>query len=172
MINVSLFIEEDTLVTLTGTEDITSERMSDNLSISTRYTNSATCHLDGSRAFYIRCLTTTIDICQDMTATDSHLGITLNGSCRTQIFTDARSCIEVRNTTRTTTKHITIISMTIGSLQSATFSRCSIAILIQVTRCISIRIVWCEWCFEWPAGALKVFCWCIVISPYRISKWL
>ena len=119
-VHIGLLVKEDTLVTLTGTKDIARKRMCNNLCDGSRHTHSTTSHLDGSRAFHVRSLTTTIDIGQDVSATDSHLGLTLYATCRAQIFTDTRGFVEIRHTTRTTTKHITIVGMTVGSCESAT----------------------------------------------------
>ena len=129
-VHIRLLVEEDTLVTLTSTEDIACIRMCYNLSHGTWNTHGTTCHRDGSRALHIRSLTTTIDICYDVTSTDSNLGRTFYTSCCAQIFTDAFGCIEVRDTTRTATKHITIVGVTVGSLQSAAIRWLTIRILV------------------------------------------
>ena len=118
-VHIRFLVEEDTLVTLTCTKDIACIRMCHDLSNGTWHTYGTTCHRDGSRALYIRSLTTTIDICYDMTASDIDSGLTLYATCRAQIFTDAVCCVEIRNTTRAAAKHITIVGMTVGSLQSS-----------------------------------------------------
>ena len=120
-VHIRLLVEENTLVTLTCTEDITRIRMCYDLGDGTRHAHSTTCHRDGSRALHVGRLATTIDIRDDMTACDIDSGLTLYATCCAQIFTDAFGFVKIRHATRTTTKHITIIGMTVGSLQSATF---------------------------------------------------
>ena len=152
VIHVGFFIEEDTLVTLTCAEEVTSYGMSQNLSICTRYTNGTTCHRDIGCTLYVGCLATAIDTCQDMATTDFYIGITLNSSCRTDILTD--TVLQVRHTTRASTEDITIVGVTIGCNPSATFSRYATGILAYFPSCIGIRVIGCERCFIFPAGAL------------------
>ena len=87
ILHVCIFIEEYTLVTLTTTEEITCDRMIDNISISARYTNCTIGHHDGSRSIHIGGFTTAIDIGQDMSASDGHICITSHLTCAHDIST-------------------------------------------------------------------------------------
>ena len=119
---IRFLVEEDTLVALTSTEDITRIRMCYDLGNGTRNTYGTTCHRDGSRAQHIRRLASAIDIRQDVPAADGDAGVALHRASCHQIFAGSLRLIEVRYATRTSTEHISVIGVTVGSLQSAAIS--------------------------------------------------
>ena len=86
---IRFFVEEDALVALTGTEDITRIRMCYDLSDGTWHTDGTAGHLDGSRALHIRSLTTAIDVRYDMSSGDIDRGVALDAACGAEIFADA-----------------------------------------------------------------------------------
>ena len=77
-------VEVDTLVTLTGTEEVTSHRVSLHLLHSTRNAQRTATHVDSSRAIYVSTLVTAIDTGQNMTALDIHNGIAIHRSRRAE----------------------------------------------------------------------------------------
>ena len=145
---VSVFVEEDALVALTTAKDVARERMSNNLSVSTRHTNRTGCHRDVSRAIHIGGFATAIDVGQDMTAANGHICISFDLSSTVQIYTSAQCVIEVRHTTGTATKHVAIVGMAVGSDRGSTRRfLCMILIIIifafiQSCRIRVVRSVW------------------------------
>ena len=77
-------VEVDTLVTLTGTEEITDYRMRQFLLIGTWYTHSTTRHVDGTTARHVGLLVTAIGTGQNVSACDIHHGITSYRTCCTE----------------------------------------------------------------------------------------
>ena len=85
ILHIRVFVEEDTLVTLTATEDVTRERMTDNVIIITWHTNRTSSHRDSSRAIHIGSLATTIDVRQDVSTRNRHIRITFHLTSTIQV---------------------------------------------------------------------------------------
>ena len=99
IIHICFLVEVNTLVTLTGTKEVTGHWVILDLLCRTWHTNCSICHLNGSFTQHISGLATTIDIGQNMTATDSYLRVAFHCSCAIQVFTDTLFSVEVRHAT-------------------------------------------------------------------------
>ena len=134
VLNICVFVEEDALVALAGTEEVAGDGVSVNLGQRARHAYRAAGHLDCRCTVHIGGLVTAIDVGQDMAATDGHVRVTLHPSCAHNVsaFTQINA--------------------------PAALSRFPAWIFIQIiTSCVSIRVVWCA--ARWiviPAGTFQV----------------
>ena len=137
MAYVRALVEVYTLVALTGTEEVAGHRVSCNLRQRTRHTQRTTRHRDVSSTGNIRHLITAIYVCQDMTAADIHVCVTLNQAGRHEpfIFFTAQRISEV---TGATTKDVTIECMTVRASCTVSFS-ISFSIITTLARMFIVR---------------------------------
>ena len=99
IIHICFLVEVNTLVTLTGTKEVTGNRVILYLLRCTRHTERAARHGDFCCTQHIGGLTTTIDVGQNVTTADLHVGVAFNRSCTIEVFTDTLCGIKIRHTT-------------------------------------------------------------------------
>ena len=148
ILHVGVLVEEHTLVALAGTEEVTDDGVSLNLLHRTRHTNRTSRHRDGRSTQHISGLAAAIDTRQDMTASNRHVCVTLDGSCAAEVNTSTQCSVEVRHTTRAATEHVAVVRMTIlGDIRTALGIFCKGSIIVILTVCriqiLRIGIVWC-----------------------------
>ena len=99
IIHICFLVEVNTLVTLTGTKEVTGNRVILYLLRCTRHTERAARHGDFCCTQHIGGLTTTIDVGQNVATADLHVGVAFNRSCTIEVFTDTLCGIKIRHTT-------------------------------------------------------------------------
>ena len=131
-------IEACTLVSLTGTEEVTGYRVSLCIYICTRHAKRTTHHVDSTLTAglvyqrlsfgiigictHISCLVTAIYTSQDMTTSNIYDSITVYGTSRTEPLVSSDSTLKILNQiriiTRTATEYTTIVGMAVGTFLS------------------------------------------------------
>ena len=79
--NVREFVEMFTLIALSGTEEVTDNRVIQNLLQGTWHTNRTACHRHLTFTLYVGNLVATIDVRQNMTSGNNQFGITFHQTC-------------------------------------------------------------------------------------------
>ena len=151
--HISPSVEEHTLVTLTGTEHVTNNRIIIDLLLGTWHTDSTARHINGTFASrlkrccrfatavhfvrtHISLLISAIYAGQNMSACDIHLGITTYRTCCTMPFARSK-----RNNTTTTAKHIAVVGMSVCSYRRTTLRRCQSGACRIFPASISILVI-------------------------------
>ena len=112
VLDVGAHVEVYTLVALTATEEVAGYGVSSNLIQRTRHTQRTARHRDVSSTGDICQLVTTIDVRQDMTAADVHVGVALYQTGRRQPLVSAIALC-IGKVTRATTKDVAIERVTV-----------------------------------------------------------